>query len=366
MPILCPDDVEGTMQYEVAVPQKSNLIKCLWLLLASCSQENPIPSGSNLKVTDGVEISATEFPSVVRLDLGDAICTGTFVSPTTLITAAHCLENRPTIQYNRILAVKVIQNARYFRQNINDDIGVVVFPENTAPAQTGFLGRSPRSGEAVTIVGYGNSYYPSPFSETGSGSGTRRKGQNVVRSLEEGLILVEARNSRPDRAICGSGDSGGPLFVDNKLAGVTSSRSVSLNPPICFYVDLEAPNTRDFLNRAVKEGADIPALTSTNKPLPPPQPSNPPAPLPPQAPQNPNPFPNEINQNPNRFVVSAWPVGPGVVRQGCYCTSDASGNFCAVYKNQNSRAWTRKEGGDCQLDCTTYLKQDLSQCATEP
>ena len=219
-------------------------------------------SNSSPLVTDGVEISTSEFPSVVRLDLGDALCTGTFISSTTVITAAHCLESRNVVFFNRIPSSKLVKNSAYSRNSLSDDIGIAIFPQGTAPDQTNLLGRSPKPGESATIVGYGNSFYNTPFDEKGVGAGIRRKGLNTVHRLNGEIVSLKANPTAESRSICGSGDSGGPLLIEGKIAAVTSARTLDRSPPECLYVDLSGRRSQIFLQNAARQGAEIPGISA--------------------------------------------------------------------------------------------------------
>ena len=56
--------------------------------LAGC---RTLGGGAQVKVINGVETS--QFPAVVLLNAGGGTCTGTFLGPTTLITAAHRIKS---------------------------------------------------------------------------------------------------------------------------------------------------------------------------------------------------------------------------------------------------------------------------------
>ena len=338
-----------------------------------CSQDSQGQGANQAEVfvTDGVEIPTSEFPFAIRLDLTDALCTGTFVSSTTLITAAHCIHGRSQASFRGTPATKLIHNRRYFDENLVDDIAVVLFPTGTAPAQASLLGRSPRVGEGVTVVGYGHSFYRTPSANSGSGAGTRRKGQNTVAATSRGLVSLTAHPQRNDRAICGSGDSGGPLIVENQLSAVTSARTDAVYPASCLYVDLQSPNSQEFLRRAVQEGADIPiAGLATQTP---PQPTSPPQQATPEAtPKSPSPKPAPVPPllgstppaTPPKTLprTQTWPRGPRDQRAGCFCGPDQSGQYCAVFENGNPRAWTVLEEATCDRDCMQFLKYDLKEC----
>ncbi len=45
----------------------------------------------------GMQVEAGAWPAVVAISIGTTLCTGTLVSPTIVLTAAHCLEDNPAL-----------------------------------------------------------------------------------------------------------------------------------------------------------------------------------------------------------------------------------------------------------------------------
>lgn len=138
---------------------------CGFFLLTNC---NVSPSPSDVDVTNGKPESG--FPYVVSISLdGRGMCTGSFVSDSLLITAAHCVDRFSSISYNGISAGRsdIFVNPGWpvtsdacaaTSPNPKYDIALVRFPQGTFRGQevAKLLGRSPKEGEEFTIVGFGH------------------------------------------------------------------------------------------------------------------------------------------------------------------------------------------------------------------
>ncbi len=251
-------------------------------VLVGCGSgaENPT---SDVKVTNGREVRESEYAATVLLVMetpeGQGICTGTFVNDSQLITAGHCVEGLdfadPAMYYvtQSGSSYKAIAKARSIRKNPSYsidlgvspyDVSVVDFAPNTAPATVAIASTSPRSGDTFTIVGYGNNEnFLSGGELSGSGAGVKRAGSNRISSVSGGFINfvgVPGRRSGTSAGqlvSSGSGDSGGPLYVNGRLAGITSGGG--LRPArdgsyaaVSFYVDLNNSSQRSFLQGALK------------------------------------------------------------------------------------------------------------------
>lgn len=247
-------------------------------------------SNSSTKVTNGREISETDFPSVVMLVLdlaeGQAVCTGTFVNDYQVLTAGHCVEGldnakprvyvvRKSVQDGKEVMVAAAQalsfkrNPRYsIELGVSPyDLSVINFPPKTAPAVSALAKSAPATGNALTIVGYGNNVNSinADGNLDGSGSTIKRVGTNKVADVSDGFIsfigLAEAANGVDQGQLVssGEGDSGGPLFVNGKLAGVTSGGGLVSDRQGGYlassrYVDVNSSESRAFLATVLKSG----------------------------------------------------------------------------------------------------------------
>ncbi len=248
-------------------------------------------SASESKVTNGREIDEATYPSVVLLVMnlpeGQAICTGTFVNDSQVITAGHCVEGLTAAAPEMYVVSKKIENGaekfyavakaisykRNPKYNISlgvspYDMSVVTFPANSAPATSRFATSAPRSGDSLTIVGYGNNVnsFDANGQLTGEGAGAKRFGSNTVGSVTGGFInfdgIAEADGRTAGTLVSsGSGDSGGPLFVNGKLAGITSGGGLRSSADGSYYatskyVDVNSSISRSFLATALKSSAN--------------------------------------------------------------------------------------------------------------
>lgn len=273
-----------TWKHKVAHAVASSLL----LGLVACGQMNDTQETSETKVTNGLKASG-EFPSVILLQFstggyGSSICTGTFVNDAQVVTAAHCvydiLKNGRTA--SSMTFTKTLANGRSQRVTAvslkyhpgytvvpgklsNHDLAVVTFPRNSAPATTPLYPQTPSVGQKFTIVGFGvNDYqYDAAGQQTGSGSGTKRKGENEIYQVEDGMIKFYGVPTASDPTVAqgqaaasGSGDSGGPLLIDGSLAAVTSGGGLaqatdeegrSFTVKVSNYVDLNETSNADFL-----------------------------------------------------------------------------------------------------------------------
>lgn len=118
-----------------------------------------------------------------------------------------------------------------------------------------YAGRD-EAGKVASIAGFGST---GTFANgrTAHGDGVRRAGSNIVDAAEGGcLICTPSRNGRTSLEFhIAPGDSGGGLFIGNRLAGVNSHVSVSGTSPPRGVFGEESAHTRvsDYLDWITKE-----------------------------------------------------------------------------------------------------------------
>lgn len=240
---------------------------------------------SDLNVTNGIKLAEQEFPEVVLLVMegpaGQSICTATFVNDAQVVTAGHCVEGlnpeKPAMAFVKyvagratgVKALKFKRNPRYSMLESNGvnphDLAVVTFPADSAPAVATIAATAPEVESPLTIVGYGNNKnFMTPDGQfQGSGAGEKRIGRNQLADNQAGFLsfvgVPEAAEGIEEGELVasGSGDSGGPMFVDDQLVGVTSGGGLAKLPDGQFvvvsrYVDLNSDESRNFLQSELR------------------------------------------------------------------------------------------------------------------
>ncbi|AZA13206.1 putative peptidase precursor [Corynebacterium choanae] len=157
--------------------------------------------------------------SSARTQIGDMACTATLISPTTLLTAKHCIGHG---RYSRIsIGREHDGELRYARDVIlhpSADLALVRLNEPSSRPPVPVSGLHLGSGMRGDIVGWGVSGNNPLLPVQASTVSVQRRVFHVP-SPEPDLILIE---TFMDRGRIQRGDSGGPLFVGGGLAGVLS------------------------------------------------------------------------------------------------------------------------------------------------
>jgi secreted trypsin-like serine protease len=229
----------------------------------------------SIAVINGVAIDEGEFPSVVCLynEKTGEICTGTFVNSTQVLTAAHCLSGEQNkigevdvelsivefldIKKGKYLVFgrskKAIRHPHWVRRSVSNswDIGLVEFDEGVAKGFSDILTeKSPSLSDKVELVGYGTDQI-SVFSIL-ERAGTKRWGENLISGLSrrKGYFYVDSSplnsNKIGAHALGNFGDSGGPVFVEGKVAGVWSRTTDNYEG---IAIDLNSKSSKRFLSK---------------------------------------------------------------------------------------------------------------------
>jgi len=264
------------------------VVSLLILIAAGCGPSTSDVAG--VKIIGGVPIADHVVPEVVPvMNEGGSLCTGTFVSPTVVFTAAHCLTDlsaRVFVLHNgrRETAFRVIKHPdfinpdltalrgsaahrRLWQKNAPMDLAVLVFGR---PISDRYLSVSkPSTGsprprrDSVTLVGYGT-----PTFNLG-GEYMKRSGTNVLtRELANGVFTIRETESRILTSTIGTqsvgshGDSGGPMIWNGKIAAVTSwgfltVDSVGVRQLTVQYASLNSNVGKAFIESVSEQGVDI-------------------------------------------------------------------------------------------------------------
>lgn len=153
--------------------------------------------------------------------------TAVAIKPNWIVTAAHVVKGSKELsvrvgskdfKVSRIIVKKEFNKDRVGHDDIalgycSDDLGLDFYPDL-------YEGRD-EQGKIVSICGYGMT---GDFS-TGAvrWDGKKRAGSNIIQRTEKNCLVCSVSDKRTElEFLSASGDSGGGLFLGNKLAGVIS------------------------------------------------------------------------------------------------------------------------------------------------
>jgi len=247
---------------------RSMLKLMLWpssfLLLAVACKDASI---SQSKIINGEVISENSWQEVEQISWtigggASGSCTGTFISDSTFITAAHCVTDDSGrmhgvyLSRNKVQSTKVIWHPKWQGRSDNHthDLALVIFPSGTARKFAKIYPHVARKGDKITIVGYGGSRVQPGLSE----AILKRVGTNTLLGLaSDGSLLFKGPpfpDGKPNNAGIAPGDSGGPLFINGQIVGTTRG---GLQDGTAYYVNLQQRDNHQFLKDAPSQGAVI-------------------------------------------------------------------------------------------------------------
>ena len=211
-----------------------------------------------MHITNGKLIKSTEFRPVVKIKVTNRLaainCTGTFVNPRTVLTAAHCLINSPSkveVSYKgKTYVVDHFEEHPIWkdqgRNKINSDIALLNFKEDVSSDTYQICNFQPEIEMNALIVGMGLTHAES----NNNWDKKIRKGYIQIDNINEGngtiinLGQVETTTADGTKAGTSAGDSGGPLLItqDNNnycVMAITRSGYVKDNTNVSIYENLK-------------------------------------------------------------------------------------------------------------------------------
>lgn len=231
-------------------------------ILFACAKAHDL---GNLESPSDLNVETTaDYPPVamIYLPMGEGMCTGTFVSPRAVLTAAHCTARAGAYRVITSFGTYTTSTREVFGNgDVSDtgDLALLIFDQDVALPrnQTVYpIGDSVVLSENVRLVGFGCDDI-----DTKRGGGTKRTGTNQVYRIADFIELntPSSRTRSASRSILGPvnragscyGDSGGPLMrkYDGhyEVIGVCHAGGVLDGAQISQYVDITAAANSEFV-----------------------------------------------------------------------------------------------------------------------
>ena len=194
-----------------------------------------------VEIYGGEKIGSNEFRAVAAIEFDSVLCTGTVVSETLVLTAAHCLTSLPNVNDMRVVigdsttspdAVAEVERYAIHPDFCDDpdtceedfyDFAYVVLKQQLPIAELPLVMSLQEEWDQtmfidapITLVGFGRA--------SNGPSGYKRKVETTITAFSKSGVEFKAGGMGKDTC---QGDSGGPAFVELEdgtfvVAGVTS------------------------------------------------------------------------------------------------------------------------------------------------
>lgn len=229
-----------------------------------------------LKVVNGIEVD--QMPGLVMVETRNGFCTGTFLGPNVVLTAAHCIDGSATGNvkiWGKISPIAVfhagIAGESAFVQSPSLDVALLLLPEQTSRGWRKIAATPPKPGDRMMVVGYGRTAVTSGR----PADGKLRYGHNTISEVspQDAVMTYDAPKdhkgmSAGEESMGAPGDSGGPIFVNNSVVGVTNGGGLRSNGlyAVFNFLLFSAPGLK-ALEAAESKGAKINGINNVRKAL---------------------------------------------------------------------------------------------------
>lgn len=208
-----------------------------------------VTAAPSLAVVGGSDAAAGEFPSVAEITFGGFGCTGTLISPDTVLSAGHCgsltgaAVASPAAYPPQLVTVRIgsskpgqgeqvpvssVTVSPAYLNTAGNDVSVLKLSRSSSKRPNKIAGPGERGlwtpGTLATIAGFGTTY------EGGSAPATLQKARVPITT--DAYCGSAYSNFDPSTMVCAGypqggvdscqGDSGGPLFSGGRVVGATS------------------------------------------------------------------------------------------------------------------------------------------------
>jgi len=201
----------------VTSPKRSKVKAILKTTLVTTALGIPVLIGGNI-------VDKAKYPGVIRISSNGAGCTASVVGPNVVLTAAHCVDNGAKVSFKHSGLSYTSEGCVHhpgYKTNKTQDFALCKVKDVAAPwisvnASHDFV----KVGESLVLSGYG-------CTNKGGGGGN----DGYLRMGEAKVLQVPNTGSNFDivskgvAALC-FGDSGGPVFKNNKQVAVNSRGNI--------------------------------------------------------------------------------------------------------------------------------------------
>src|SRR5262249_31264894 len=151
----------------------------LAMVCLACGKANEVDLDDLDAPSNRAIVATADYPAVVMVVMpgGEGLCTGTFISPNTVLTAAHCTQiDGSYLIVSNFGSFRAEQRRNFGPGKLDDpeDLALLILSENKADARKGQvipIGSQPTLAERVRLVGYGCNDF-----ELRRGTGVKRTG----------------------------------------------------------------------------------------------------------------------------------------------------------------------------------------------